>query len=363
VVAVVWLLVTAALFGLAQWLHGGAWPPAGQFARWDGAWYLSVATDGYAAGAIHGQANVAFFPLYPLLVAGVRWLFLVPAWVAGVVVSVASFGAGLVVLYNLARRRYGERTARWATLLAAFNPFALFFGLVYTESLYWLLSVTVFWFIQQRRWWPAAAAAGMVAATRPVGAVLAVMVLAAWSWDRRRAWGQPSQRLKLTATAAGLVILSLSGLLIFAAYLQINNHDALAFAHVQKYWGRTSFADLFPFTQAFVLGVIHRNIDHRILFSDLVWYAATLAGVAGTALLVKQREYLYASYVALGLLVPLSSGSLEGMDRYVMVMFPIYFALANWLHARAMVLRVAAGGLAFALFWLIYLDPRQLFFG
>lgn len=45
------------------------------FSQWDGAWYLSIATDGYQwPGNTEVQSNVVFFPLYPLLGRMVGWL-------------------------------------------------------------------------------------------------------------------------------------------------------------------------------------------------------------------------------------------------------------------------------------------------
>jgi mannosyltransferase PIG-V len=359
-----WIGVTAGLFGLAQWLHGGVWPLGATFTRWDGAWYYSVVQYGYGAGRLHGQSNVAFFPLYPILVTGVQRLLFVPGITAAVGVSVVSMGAALVVFYDMVRRRYHESVARWATLLLAFNPFGLFFGFIYTESLYLLLSVAVFWLLERRAWWWAAVVAGLASASRPQGAILALIVVAQWLWStHRRWWPLDWQGAIPVLKAAGLGLTGISGLVLFAAFLQLHNHDALAFAHVQVYWGRTGVSNLWPAWQAFVATTLHHTINHHILFSDVVWYVAIAVGIAGAGLLLWQREYWFAAYVVLGLVVPLASGSIEGMDRYVMVLFPIYIAVARALQNWERRLAVVASGLVFSLFWLIYLDPRQLFFG
>ncbi len=361
----VWILVTAGLFGLAQWVHGGIWSPAAEFTRWDGAWYLSVVQYGYAGGSIHGQTNIAFFPLYPLLVSVLQHGLFIPMVAAAVSVSVMCFGGALLLFYDLVRRQYDEHTAQWATLLLAFNPFGLFFAFAYTESLYLLLSVAVFWLLARRGFWWAAVVAGIAAGSRPQGVILALFVVAGWLWQNRAALRRPARRMTsvaLQAVALGLV--STGGLALFAAYLQVHNHDALAFVHVQVYWGRVGVSNLWPALWGFAEGVRHHTIPHPILFSDVVWYGAIVAGVAGGALLVWQREYWYAAYVLLGLAIPLASGSIEGMDRYVMVLFPLYVAVARALQLRwERRLALMASVCTFAVFWLIYLDPRQLFFG
>jgi hypothetical protein len=51
------------------------------FSQWDGAWYLSIATDGYQwPGSLDIQSNVVFFPLYPLLGRIVGWLVADARW-------------------------------------------------------------------------------------------------------------------------------------------------------------------------------------------------------------------------------------------------------------------------------------------
>lgn len=356
--------MSAGLLALAQWLHGGVWPLGATFTRWDGAWYYSIVQDGYGTGSLHGQVNVAFFPLYPLLVTGVQALFRLPGWVAGVSVSVAAFVAALVLLYNLVARCWGNVVARWSVLLLAFNPFGLFFVFIYTESLYLLLSVAVFWALERRRWWTAAMAAGLASATRPQGLLLGLVVVTWWGWQTREAWRQSfASKLGWLMQGISLALVSAAGLLAFAAYLQGHNGDALAFAHVQVYWGRVGVTNLWPSLHEFIRGTLHHTINHAILFSDTVWYGSIVAGLIGGGLLVWQREYWYAAYVFLGVTAPLTSGGIEGMDRYGMVLFPIYIAVAGWLGRAGRVLAVTASGLAFALFWLIYLDPRQLFFG
>src|SRR3954471_677636 len=66
---------------------------AGPAARWDSAWYLDIAVNGY--GASHG--NPAFFPLYPLVVRIGGWLVGSPL-VAGSLISGACLVVALAVV-------------------------------------------------------------------------------------------------------------------------------------------------------------------------------------------------------------------------------------------------------------------------
>src|SRR5918993_249946 len=72
-------------------------------ARWDAAWYLSIATQGYRwDGNPLREQNVVFFPLYPSAMRALG-LFLGNHWlVAGLLLALTGFLAALTYLYRLA---------------------------------------------------------------------------------------------------------------------------------------------------------------------------------------------------------------------------------------------------------------------
>ena len=44
------------------------------WSRWDSGWYIDIARNGYSDTLQNVYMNVAFFPLYPLLIKGVQYL-------------------------------------------------------------------------------------------------------------------------------------------------------------------------------------------------------------------------------------------------------------------------------------------------
>src|SRR5437764_10089304 len=72
------------------------------WARWDSVWFLRIAEHGYNAAS--GAAS-AFYPVYPLTVAGLGRVFFGHYVLAGILISlVAAFGSFLL-LYRLAEER------------------------------------------------------------------------------------------------------------------------------------------------------------------------------------------------------------------------------------------------------------------
>ena len=181
-VAGAWLVLLWTLVAAGNMVYGEPFSLAAWAGSWDGAWYKSIVEQGYYTGVIDRQVNVAFFPLYPTLVWLVSKITLLPTVWAGIAVSSLSFAAALVVLWRFVHKFFDRRIARWTILLLAFNPWSLYFGMMYTESLFLLLAASTFWFIHKRQWWLAALMAGFATATRSVGIALAISVVVGWLW-------------------------------------------------------------------------------------------------------------------------------------------------------------------------------------
>jgi Mannosyltransferase (PIG-V) len=165
-------------------------------ARWDGAWYLTIAHYGYLPelGPFTAQ-RAAFFPLYPLLIWMVSLVGMAGA-LAGVLVSLAALLAALYALHRLVtlelstgyllpamarqvRERIADRrVARLALASMAFGPMAFFLSADYSESLYLALSIGVFLQARRGRWMWVGVLGGLAAATRSTGVLLVLPALA-----------------------------------------------------------------------------------------------------------------------------------------------------------------------------------------
>ena len=74
------------------------------FARYDAGWYHGIASQGYVFGA-GGRNNLAFFPVYPLLMRAGGSLLggrQQDFYFAGIVISWLAFACAMVLLYRLA---------------------------------------------------------------------------------------------------------------------------------------------------------------------------------------------------------------------------------------------------------------------
>jgi hypothetical protein len=315
------------------------------WAKWDSQWYVQVARGGYLYQPLQ-QSNVAFFPLFPLLMRLAAPLAGGNLVLAGFLVSNGAFLLALVFLYRLAEfevrgfagatpldARGASRRTLW--YLALF-PTAFFFSAVYTESLFLLLSVAAI-YCARRRWWVAAAAAGLLAAaTRNLGVLLWALVL--WEWMRAQGWRlvRIHRRDNWWALWAGIkrnwlevVIVGVIplGLLLYAAFLQVNFARPTAFVEVQAAWNRRNIGPV-----AVVLREINALADftlNRSNLSRLMNLGALLGALAVVPAVWRRLGEGYAIYVLILLLVPASS-ALQSMIRYALPLFPVFIVLGWW---------------------------------
>ena len=124
------------------------------FARYDSGWYHGIARNGYQ-WVEGGRNNLAFFPVYPMAMrASGLLLGGKPAdfYFGGIAVSWVACMVAMLLLYRLARLDVDEDAAERAVPYALLYPFAFFFGVVYSESLFLMLVLGAFYGFRTRRW-------------------------------------------------------------------------------------------------------------------------------------------------------------------------------------------------------------------
>jgi hypothetical protein len=325
----IFLSTRLALFGLVA--LGQVLFPAGPAAgssdglltgatHWDAGWYVAIAQQGYWVDPQTHYGSVAFFPLYPLVLALVDRLLGDP-WLAGLVVSNLCFVLALILLHQLVSARSGVAVARRSLLLLCVFPFALFYSAVYTESLFLLLTTLAFWLAERRRWWLAGGVGLLAALTRSLGAALSPALLLLYLRDRRCRW----RDLRWDGLAVALPPL---GTAIFMGYLGLR------------------FGDPFAWSNATLLGWEHLNVfvsgagrlDPRSFYPgdyDLVLLINLALTIVWLVAIIPTYRLLGAAYAIFALicvLVPLRAGE-ESLGRYLAVVFPVFIVFGYYLRS------------------------------
>ncbi len=208
---------------------GASGPVLTSLTSWDGWYYLGISAGGYQADAVAGAyTNVAFPPLFPLLVRALSTPF--PAYqglVAVLVANVAFLGA-LGLMTRLGTPYLGRRRASLAAGLLAIYPFASAFAMAYTESLFLLLILAAFLAAERRHRAWAGIFLALATLCRLQGAVLMlplfILMLRQDGWRPR-----PSMAWLLLGGVAA------AGFLLYVASV---TGSATAYLDAQQAWGR-----------------------------------------------------------------------------------------------------------------------------
>lgn len=112
---------------------------------------------------------IVFFPLYPMLMRIVGTFM--PLLYAGFVVSWVSFGFAAVALYKICNGKL------FPVLLLFFAPFGVFFGVVFTESLFIALTLLSMLMTLEKKWLWAGIFGFLSALTRSQGVVVVAFFL------------------------------------------------------------------------------------------------------------------------------------------------------------------------------------------
>jgi hypothetical protein len=325
------------------------------FTRYDAGWYFQIARHGYRfvvggpSVGVGKPGKIAYFPLYPLLMRYAGRLIGrsdAAVYLGGIGVSWTSFILAMVVLYFLARLDLRRRDAERAVLLTAIFPFAFFFGMIYTESLFLLLTLVTVYAFRTRRWVLGGVAGALVTATR-VNGVLMLPALAWLAWRH----SEPTRRDRVLAFAA--LFISTLGIGAYSIYVYQLTGNPLEWATSITRWGYD------PGGAPWIAPVdLIRHLathPYRYLTTDRMALYESLYGITGILFVMaipfvwRRFGLAYGLFMLLNLLLPLSSGVFEGLGRYCSVLFPCFIWLAT---VRS---RIAAVSLIvfFAMFYML----------
>jgi hypothetical protein len=287
--------------------------------RWDTMFYWHIARFGYPEGGEGWTYHAAYFPLFPSMMRGLSVVLggLEP-YLAGVVLAFGLFALALVYLDKLVRLDHSPELAERVLLLLLAFPGTHFLTCVYPESTALFLAVFAVYNARTGRPLVAGLACMLAAVARSSGIFITAAVLLELLRDREGRW-------RLTPW----VLVTLLPAFPLALWLGLNFErygDPLYFMHVQAGWGRHAS---FPLEPLFRFDL---SLDYHLI---------TLAAAALTIYLwrVKERPS-YATLASLNVLLPLSTGMLRGVHRYMTSNFPVFIAGARFFEARQRWLKV-----------------------
>lgn len=309
------------------------------WANFDGEHYLSIANIGYKG------LEQAFFPLYPILMNFFANPFghnIFNLVLSGLLISNFCFLIALIILYKLILLDYSKKIAYLTIISILVFPTSFYFGALYNESLFLLLTVTSFYLMRKNRlFW--ASILGFLSSTSRIFGILLTGAFSIEVWKNK---------FKLSFLSIFLIPL---GLALYMYYQWITVGDPLAFYHLQKIVGPQHESGITLLPQVYFRYI---KIILTTQITNPIYITMVLEVVIGLLFFIlpiigffKKMRKSYIFYALVGFLLPTIQGSFSSVPRYVIVFFPSFIVLAILLSKFRIITRVSM--LIFSAIWLI----------
>lgn len=298
------------------------------FLRYDAVMYARIAEQGY-----QNPTDPAFFPGYPLIIRTVSFL-VGSTFVAAIVVSWASLIGALIFLFKWTKFELSKLDVSlspwWVVGGVLLFPTSFYLGIGYTESLSMLVTVAALYSFRKEHYLVATVCTIAASSIKVQGTLLVVFFAADYMLSNRK-----DHRKIVPILFGGF------GALGYMVYQWHQFGTPFYFLEAQKYWGRLS--------DGYIVGLIQ---SLRPLY---IWYLGVL--VTGFYALWKYLPKQYFVYSLVFIALPISSGSFESFNRYMLSMVPMFLALAILVKKKLgqKVLLTLLGSSIFLLGWSILL--------
>lgn len=278
--------------------------------RYDTNHYHTIVEHGYDA------IEVAFFPLYPLVVNAARSVGLATVYALPLVSWLFTI-ASIIVIFHWARYELRAVKSRlspyWVIGLFLIFPTSLYLTIGYSESLFiFLTSLSLFAF-RKNSYVVAGVAAALASATRVQGVALIVFFLLEYLTSRHR------RHIALLPVAMSAI-----GIGGYMSYLWVTFGNPLAFIAAQRHWGR--------FDSSFVGNLVSSAEPLHL------WYGSVLAVMLYAVYRYLGRAWL--GYALVFISLPIASGRFDSLNRYMLAAPILFIALSLWLNAKSELVRL-----------------------
>ena len=304
--------------------------------RNDSGWYRIISTNwypaitakedlGYSQGADYKQSEWAFFPFYPAINRiFIQWLGL-DFDLTGLLYSLLFSSLAFLSFYWFYKHLTGDPDKSFFySLLLIFFPFHYYFSMMYTEAVYLTFLILSFISIYRRKYLYLPFLIIPLTLVRPNG-IIALIPLYIYFLERNNIVSKNSFQVRNLFNRKIILqsCLFLTGPLAFVLYGIYQTHMTgyfFAFSIAQAGWYREF---MLPFMSFF------RRGDFTTQFNSVYTIAFILLGVVAWKKFPLSLNLL----IWTGLLLPLFSGSVASMPRFISVIFPFTILFGDWLHS------------------------------
>ena len=280
---------------------------------WDTVPYLHLAKDGYQTG----DSACAFYPLLPLLIRCSAPLFGGNHVYAGVFLANVFSVVALFLFFRFVQVEHGEAAAKKSLLALLAFPTALFFSVIYTETLFLLQLMLVFFGMRQNRLTWVVVAAFLMPLTKAIG--IFVTAVLAWHWLEHY---RQRNGLAHHAPWLGVAFVPLLGWTVFLFLMWKWTGDSLEAFKAQRFYPyQPSILNIFSpqkWGPAFLKwGSLHESMNSILDRGCFVLLLGSLYPIWK----LDKKYFIWALFAGV---IPALTNCFFSYSRYILSVFPLF---------------------------------------
>lgn len=285
--------------------------------RWDGPHYIDIAKNGYQTQG--DPANfIVFYPLYPLLIKSLG-IIVGNFNLASLIISWIFSCLAALFLFELVLLDFNKRLALLSVWFLNIFPTAYFLQASYTESLFLATSLASSYFFRKSNLLGSGIFGGLSALTRFNGLLLLPLFFSEELFKKSNWQKFIDVILVSLTTLTGFIIYLIINFLTFGDFFYFTKPLA---EHWYKtfQWPLISIQNLINFINSM------QGNSYFIFLGELIALIST--SILTIYVFLKVRKS-YGIYMLMSLLLFTSTSFILSTPRYILVLFPIYIALAK----------------------------------
>lgn len=297
--------------------------------RWDADNYIYIAQNWYTTVGDKRLA-IVFFPFYSLVIR-VAAIFIQDYFLSGILVSNLSLVVACFYLYKLAEENFSPEVGFNSVKYLLLFPVSFFLGATFSESTFLALSIMTLYYSGKGKWLIAGILGALAALTRSLGVLLAVPVFLeflitaeVFQSIRNRQYAKVAQDFLHKGFSAFLIPV---GTLLYLYINKAVTGNWFTFLTYQKEHWHQSFGVFFVNMKSYVVNAATWDPAE----SASLWTPQLIIILCAMLLLLYGFGRIKTSHMAyffISLFISISPTWLLSGPRYIMGIFPVYFALA-----------------------------------
>lgn len=277
-------------------------------ANWDGTHFIKIAEQGYSV-----LQEYAFFPLYPLLIKIFAFIFRNYLFSA-ILINIVSTFLSIKFLFKLVSLEFDKKIAKKTCFYLLIFPTSFYLFMAYSEGLFLLFAVLTFYFLKKEKFYLSLLFVGLASLTRFVGIALAFVFI----YKIIEKYGKDKKSL--------IILFSFWGTGLYCLYLFLQAGNPFAFVVAESTWFRQLTA---PWISIWY-SIFYLSIPFFETYKIYVYFELFFT-IFGLGLVIRSFRFLpkhYFIFGAVSLLIPLFTGTLMSIPRFLILIFPIFIMLA-----------------------------------